>query len=386
MAWQTLTLDQLRGINRDNVVALLRAGPMIPNSVLRVMADTSAGMAFLCLMYLAWQADQYLPDTAELDWLIRWANIKGVSIGLATFSTGQITVTGALEGTPVPQFAQLTASGSGSPTSGPQTIIFQTTAAATIGAGPTIIPVAALTAGQTGLEDGATLSFSNPGAGMVGTAVLTAFTDGDPGDDEDTIRANVLDVLREPPMGGDAHDYVQWARQYPGCTRAWCSPQEMGIGTVTIRFMMDKTNATSNPITNGFPSPADVAGMQTWIDSKRPVTVLDCFVVAPVPQPIDVQINNLITDFSGGSTVTSSTVDASTMANIVSALTSFLFLTGAPASSFNGVAIPAAPIAAVALSDAIFNAAGVEKFDFPTSDQPPISNASLAVLGNVQLG
>jgi uncharacterized phage protein gp47/JayE len=383
MPWTSPTLRDLRQLNRDNLVAQLRSAPLIPNSDLRVMADTSAGMAFLNLMYLSWLSLQLLPDTAELDWLIRWANIKGVPIGQATFATGTITTTG-IATTPIPAGSQLTAQ-AGTATGGTQTILFQTTAVATQGSGPTAVPVVALTAGQTGLAVGGTLAFFVGIPGVNGSATIATFADGVPGDDEDLIRSNVLFRLREPPMGGDANDYVAWALEYPGCTRAWCSPQEMGPGTVTIRFMMDVARATTVPTTNGFPLVSDVAGMVTWLNTLRPVTVMDIFVEAPIPQVVNVVASNMITVASQGAKVTSGTIDASTNQNIIDSVTAMLFTQGAPAFALNGVAQPAQTIAAVWISDAILQASGVEQFDFSMADQVMASDGNMAVMGTLTL-
>jgi len=348
---------------------------MIPNSVLRAIADANAAMAFHVLLYVDFLAKNLLPDTAELDWLIRWANIFGVPIGSATYASGTANLSG-VSGLPIPAGTQLTANA---------TILFQTTEQVTLGSGPTPVPFVALTAGKTGLSVGSPLSLSLGLSGVNGAITIASFIDGVDADSESLVRANVLDHIRQPPMGGDAEDYVQWAKTYPGCTRAWCSPQEMGIGTVTLRFMMDDQNATSNPLTSGFPTPTDVAGMQKWIDARRPVTVLDAFVVAPIPEPINCSISNLLTTSSPVDPVDNSTIDASTMSNIIASLSSMLFSRGSPAYALNGVPQEAQTIAAVWVSDAILNAAGVISFDFTGVDHPMPTPGSIAVLGNVVL-
>ena len=45
-------------------------------------------------------------------------------------------------------------------------------------------------------------------------------------------------------------------RLFLACTRAWCRPLEMGIGTVTVRVMFDELRADDD----GFPSYEDLAG------------------------------------------------------------------------------------------------------------------------------
>src|SRR5215470_17608058 len=112
MPWTTPTLDDLRALNRDNVTAKLRSGPMIPNSVLRVMSDSNAGLAYLTLLYIGWLARQLLPDTSEQEWLDRfgtiWLTNADGSRGrkTATYAAGVATVTGLI-GTVLPSGTQL---------------------------------------------------------------------------------------------------------------------------------------------------------------------------------------------------------------------------------------------------------------------------------------
>jgi uncharacterized phage protein gp47/JayE len=254
-----------------------------------------------------------------------------------------------------------------------------------MGTGPTPVPVLALTSGQTNLILGSTLSFVVGIGGINGQAPITTFVDGSNGDTVDQTRANVLNALRQPPMGGDGNDYVQWALKYPGCTRAWCSPQEMGIGTVTLRFMMDAQNATDNPMTSGLPLSADIAGMQAFLAGLRPVTVIDLYVEAPIPQAVNVAASNLVTTLSQGATVTSETIDAGTNQNIINSVSAMLFQQGSPAWVLNGVPQPAQNIAAVWISDAILSATNVVQFDFDMSDQVMANPGCIAVMGTLTL-
>jgi uncharacterized phage protein gp47/JayE len=369
MPWQTPTLEQLRSLNRDNITALLRSGPMIPNSVLRVMADSNAGLGYLVLLYINWLSLQLLPDTAETQWLDRHGNIWVGGRKTATFATGVATATG-INDTVLPLGAQLTAS---TPAG---LIAFATTQAITIGSGATPVNIAALSAGQTGLVVGSSLSFTTAIAGIDGQATITAIADGVNAETDDELRARVLDRIREPPMGGDAFDYVEWALGAPGVTRAWCSPGEQGIGTVTVRFMMDDLRA--GPLTvdgggaghgGGFPESSDVASVMTYLEGKRPVSLKDFFVVAPIPQLINFTVNELDDN------------NAATQAAIGASVAKMLAEKAAPATSINGVGIPAATIYAAWVSEAVLQAAGVVSFDLVMVDQAPASNGALAMLG-----
>jgi uncharacterized phage protein gp47/JayE len=365
MPWQTPTLEQLRSLNRDNVQSELRSGPLIPNSVIRVMADSNAGLAYLTLLYLNWLALQLMPDTAETEWLDRFATIWVGGRKPATFASGTVTVTG-LPNLVLSNGSQMQGSG----LSGAM-IICQTTSDVTVGAGPTAVNIMALTPGETGLQIGGTLSLNVGVAGIDGGVTITSFTDGIPEETDDALRVRVLDRIREPPMGGDADDYVQWALRVPGVTRAWCAPNEMGVGTVTVRFMMDDLRATNTPSTNGFPLPGDVATVLAALQTKRPVAVKGFFVEAPIPEPIDFTVAGL----NGGITATQGA--------IANSVTAMLAAKAQPSFARNGVYQPAQEIYAAWVSEAILQTEGVNYFDLVMSDHPMPTNGSMAVLGTV---
>jgi uncharacterized phage protein gp47/JayE len=287
MPWTTPTLRTVREMVRNDVTAALSGAVLIANSVLRVMSDAMAGLAHLVLRYIDWLAKQLLPDTAETEWLDRHGNIWLVNADgttgrkSATYASGIITATG-LAGFDVPAGTQLAALG----------VNYETTADATIGAGPTNIPARALTAGSIGNADtGVNVDFISPISGVDAQASIVEMTGGADTETDDQLRARILFRIRNPPMGGDISDYVQWALGVPGVTRAWAAP-EMGPGTMTVRFMMDDLRSSNR----GLPTPDDCVQVQTYIDTVRPVTVKDFFVQAPIPLYYTITIKNLSQD------------------------------------------------------------------------------------------
>lgn len=375
MPWQTPTLEELRALNRDNVQAKLRSGPMIPNSVLRVMSDSNAGLAYLVLLYIDWLAKQLMPDTAEAEWLDRFGNIwkpGGSGRKPATYAAITATASGIV-GTTVPAFTVLYATG----TDG-ATFLFETTQSIVIGNTATAVSVNAITAGPTGLSIGSTLSAKAAIAGMNSSLTITAITDGVEEETDDELRTRVLDRIQMPPMGGDADDYVQWALASPGVTRAWCAPQEMGIGTCTVRIMCDVTRAGTLVINpdgsgtgGGFPTADDLTAAFDYMQTKRPVTVKDFFVEAPIPQPINFTIKSLTPD---------TTANRAAIAVNVAAM---LAKKAQPAYATNGVLQPAQTIYAAWVSDAISDTLGVDHFDLVMADQAMANNGCMAVLGTI---
>lgn len=97
----------------------------------------------------------------------------------------------------------------------------------------------------------------------------------------------------------------------------------------------------------------------------------DFYVVAPIFEPIDFSISNLVAD------------DASTRANIEAAVDRMLRDVAAPAHAVNGVAVEAQEIYAAWVSNAILSAVGVDHFDLAMSDHAMPPPGHMAVLGTI---
>jgi uncharacterized phage protein gp47/JayE len=356
MPWSNPTLEAVRTQSRDAIATALKSGSLIPNSRARVFADNNAGLAHLTLQYIDWLSSQFLPDTAEAEWLHRHALIWLGGWKQADFAIGIISVTGA-PGTVVPLGAKLTGG-----------IGYEVTAQTTIGSSATSVPIRATTPGIVGNADaGSNLSFASSLIGVDGSVVVISLTGGIDEENDDDLRLRVLDRIRKPPMGGDADDYVAWTLEVPGVTRAWSSPLEMGMGTVTIRFMMDILRSSFY----GFPTELDLAVVKDHLNSKRPVAVKDFFVLAPTPEPINFSIANLSPD------------DAQTRILISNSVRAMFAEKGAPAFAINGIAVPAQTIYSVWVAEAGMQAAGVEHFDLIMDDHVMPDNGRLAVLGTI---
>lgn len=277
-------LPGVRRQNRDNLAAFLEgADATVPNSALRVLSDQNAGGAYLNLKYLQWLAKNFLPDQAEKEWLDRWANILFGGRKAATFAAGTISVTG-VQGTLLPAGSILATSDG---------IQYQTATDIHLSALATEVAVTCLTAGALGNRDaGALLALSVAVSNVDAEATVELIAGGADVEGDEDLRARILLRIRNPPMGGDATDYQQWALSLPGVTRVWVAPCEMGPGTVTVRFACDVLRASND----GLPTADDLALAKAYLDTVRPVTVADLFVPAPIPQGIAPRILKLSVD------------------------------------------------------------------------------------------
>jgi uncharacterized phage protein gp47/JayE len=288
MPWQTPTLRDVRRLTRDYVLSQLGAKAMIPNSALRIMSDSQAGLTNLTLLYLDWLSKQLLPDTAEQEWLDRhgiiWLTNADGSKGrkAATYANGVVQFAGD-PSVIIPIGTQV---------SGGNSVTYQTTEQGETGAsGLGTAAAVALTAGTIGnLVAGEALSLTGIN-GITDVSVYSDMTGGVDQETDDQLRERILFRIQNPPMGGSQADYIVWATAVPGVTRAWAVP-EQGPGTMTVRFLMDDLY----PDNHGLPQPNDIDAVAAYIDKMRPVTVKDCFVQAPIMFFYDITISSLTDD------------------------------------------------------------------------------------------
>src|SRR5262245_53577513 len=280
MPWFTPTLRQVREQVRNDITMSLEGAVIVGNTVLRVMSDAQAGLARLILKYLDWLALQLMPDTAEREWLDRHGQIWLVnadgSLGRknATRASGTVSFTG-VPGIVVPEGTVVIA---------PNGQSYETLEFITLATEPVQVAVRALTPGSAGNQPAGTLlALGTPVTGVSGTVTVVDLRGGTEVETDEQLRARILERIRKPPMGGCAYDYEHWAMAIPSVTRAWCAPREMGMGTVTVRFMCDALRADQG----GIPTQEDIKVVEHYLDTVRPVAVKDFFVMAPVPEPIN---------------------------------------------------------------------------------------------------
>ncbi len=144
---------------------------------------------------------------------------------------------------------------------------------------------AVLSGADSNTEAGVTLTIITPVAGISQTATVDGdgITGGADAEELEAYRERVLEQLAQRSTGGGPGDYVTWAKQVPGVTRAWSYPLEMGAGTTVVRFCTDND---ISPI----PGPAKVAEVQAYIDSKKPETAV-AYVVAPIQYTLNMTID-----------------------------------------------------------------------------------------------
>jgi uncharacterized phage protein gp47/JayE len=363
MPWTTPTLKEVRQQVRDAIAGSLPgADASVPNSVLRVISDAQGGLCHETLQYQDWLALQQLPDTAEREWLDRHGDIWLVNADgttgrkHATLASGTASFQGIVDGAIIPANTALV-SGASVPGDLNSFVAFETIDDITTSASaPVIGNIRAVDPGTIGnLPDGSSLTLYVPGVSSVVSIIHV--TGGTDPETDDQLRSRILHRIQNPAMGGSQADYVTWALACAGVTRAWAAP-EQGVGTITVRCLMDDLRASDD----GWPTPADVQAVADYIDKMRPVTVKDCYVVAPIKEFIDITIANLEPD------------TAEVQAEVESAVRAMLFEKAAPGQT----------IYAAWVSYAIMSAPNITSFNLvTTADYVMPSLGNMAVLETI---
>lgn len=277
MPFQRPTIAELIArIGADFTARLPGSKPLLRNSFIWVLVRVIAGAVHGLYGYLAYTADQIHPETSDLKNMLRHAARRGMTWKTATAASGSLVVSGS-DGSEIPA-GTLLQSAAGQE--------YATTAAALIAGGTASIPVTASSAGYAGnLAAGETLTLINPLEGIEAEAVVdgAGLSGGTDDETRDALLYRIQQRDRQPAMGGAAHDYITWALEIPGVTRAWCFPLQRGNGTVDTGFVTDNDPAGM------IPSAAQVQAVQDHIATQRPVTA-NHLAFAPTAVALDFTI------------------------------------------------------------------------------------------------
>ena len=233
MAFSRPTLTELYDrIASDIATNISGADALLRRSVLKVLAKTFAGATHLLYGFLEYQSRQLFASTADGDGLAQIGGEFGVTQKEAVAATGNAAVTGT-NGVTIPAATELVATDGQTYTVG---------ADVTIAAGVGTIALTAVTGGLNGNQDASTvLSFISPILSIGSTATVDSdgLVDGLDQETTEAWRARILTRKRLPPHGGTNFDYITWALEVSGVTRAWVISLYQGPGTVGIAFVRD---------------------------------------------------------------------------------------------------------------------------------------------------
>lgn len=253
------------------------------HSVLSVLNRVNAGLSAGEHQHLGWLANQIIPTTADEEYLLEYARMKGIyrkqpasAAGIATFEVASPTT--------IPENTKL---------QDDQGQVFVVTQNVQVSAGTADVQIEAEQEGLDGnIAVGTKLSLVSAVLGVKPTATVKSMSGGADIESLDSVRARLLFRVQYPPAGGAPHDYVRWAKEVAGVTRAWCFERYQGGGTVGVAFVLDELSSI-------LPTEQDIAKVKKYIEGHlnletgqyegMPANV-ELFVFPPVLQSINLTI------------------------------------------------------------------------------------------------
>ncbi len=223
-----------------------------------------------------WVNRQCFPQTAQGEYLDLHAQLRGVERREATEAEGVLRFTVDAAGAADREIAAGTVCMTAGLTR------FETVEAGTLEAGETSVDIRAraLEAGSAGnVAAGTILQMAVAPVGVSRCTNPAAFTGGTDREDDETLRARVLETYRRLPNGANAAFYQQGALSFDEVAAAAVIPRPRGVGSVDV---VVSTAA-------GAPSAELLEELEDYFEARREIAV-DVQVRAPEMETVDVAV------------------------------------------------------------------------------------------------
>lgn len=271
MPYSRPTLQELKNrIQTDLISRLELTGGTLQRTVAGVIGTVFAGISHVLHGYISWIARQLFIWSAEDDYLLRHASSWGIKRKAASAAGGYVRFIGNADAV-VPAGTILTR---------PDGALFVTTEDGL----ERVSVVAQSTGADSNTAAGVTLTLVSPIDGVQSAATVTeeGLTGGTNIEEIESVRDRTLERMQAPPMGGRRSDYVQWAKEVAGVTRAWVLPYWQGLGTVGVTFVRDNDE-------DFIPDAQEVQAVADHIEIYRPITA-KVYVFAPAAVSVNITL------------------------------------------------------------------------------------------------
>jgi uncharacterized phage protein gp47/JayE len=260
--------------------------PLLFKAFNRVLAVALAGVFTILYKYGQWALKQIFTITQDADSLELKGDQYDIPRKAATSNVSTATLTG-IDGVIIPAGQQFRGNSNG--------LLYSVDSSLEISGGTVSGNFNCLTSGTSGnLINGSTLTILQPIAGLDNQATVTATaTEAEDQESIEDYRARISDREKLPPQGGSLVDYIVWAREVAGITRAfaWGHREVPAIpeGYVSVYPISD------NDPGGRIPSGAKLTEVLNYIDdpARAPMQVAVINVPAMTEKTIDIDVTAL---------------------------------------------------------------------------------------------
>ncbi len=247
--------------------------PLMFKAFNRVIAIALAGVFTILYKYGQWALKQIFTITQDDDSLELKGDQYDIPRKTATSAILTVDFTGD-NGTLIPSGQQFRGNSNG--------LLYSVDEPVEIAAGTVSGDLNCLTSGSDGnLINGSVLTILKPISGLDNQATVTAAViEAEDAEDKEVYRARIQDREKLPPQGGSLVDYLAWAKEVPGITRAfaWGHRENPSIapGYVHVYPLSDDDPA------GRIPSGSKLTEVHDYIDdpTRAPMQVVEIVVDA----------------------------------------------------------------------------------------------------------
>ena len=273
MPYEIPTLEALIKRNEEDFE---RSAPdALRRSDAKVIARALSGAVHELYGFQNWIARQSNPSTCDEAMLLSWADWRLDDGEIqAVAASGTLAVVGS-NGSLV-EAGQLYRARDGR--------LYRVVDAVHLVDGEATLKVVAEDVGPLGNLEAGTLTAATPVLGVDPEATIGADGIGGGAQKEslEALRSRVKAAFKNPSKVGSSADFVEWAQEVPGVTRAWALPRWMGPGTFGLAFVRDGAPDI-------IPTSDQVEAVQQYLEKKRPVTA-EVYALAAQARPINFSI------------------------------------------------------------------------------------------------
>ncbi len=279
MAFERPSLNDIIQRVEGDFKSALGLTSILRRSFIAAMSRAIAGASHVLHGHIVFVSRQIFPDQAEAELLDRWGSIYGITRNPATFGQFEIDIN-------FTSSATVTAGTIFKRTDG-LTYELDADVSETVGPFP-ILKKGTVTAKTFGADANLNvndkITLETPIVGVDSEATVSLILkEGEDVETDENLRQRIVDRIQEPPSGGRAEDYIQFAKTVTGVTRVWVLPGHLGQGTVGLWFVEDDN------VGSIIPSAAKVQEVQDAVTLLKPVTA-ELFTFAPEPLHLDMTI------------------------------------------------------------------------------------------------
>lgn len=261
--------------------------PLLFKAFNRVISLAFAGVFTIQYKLAQWAIKQIFTVTQDSDSLELKGDQYNIPRKVATSAVLTVGLTGD-NGTNIPSGTQFRGNSNG--------LLYSTSALLTIAAGVASGDVTCLTAGSDGnLINGSVMTILQPISGLDNQATVSAtVTEAEDQEDIETYRSRIQDREKLPSQGGALVDYIIWAKEVAGITRAFAFGHREEPSNITEGYVYVYPLSDDDPVSR-IPSAAKLTEVQEYIDdpTRAPLQVVEIVVPAMTEKTIDIDVTAL---------------------------------------------------------------------------------------------